>query len=83
MCALFDVPTRFVLYLVSTNLQWVPLEMWKMNKFTLGIILNEKVSWSFFKTHFQLLGVEITITQVSFLKINFRKYRAVENIWRK
>ena len=161
LCVLFDIPTRLVLYIVSTSLQWAPLEMWKIeqvyigyiqkvkvswvscsswlnfvvsfircsyqigivscinkftvgsignvekltslhwvlfgmqkchgfhwkcgkvNKFTLGIILNAKVSWSFFKTHFHLLGVDFTVTQVSFLKINFRKYRTVEKIWRK
>ena len=42
LCALFDVPTRFVLYIVSTNLQWVPSEMWKSEQVYTGYYLKYK-----------------------------------------
>ena len=42
LCPLFDVPTRLVLYLVSTNLQWVPLEMWKTEQIYTGYYLKCK-----------------------------------------
>ena len=36
LCVLFDIPTILVLYIVSTSLQWAPLEMWKSEQVYIG-----------------------------------------------